>query len=862
MATGTPGSVARHAGLAVTSLLLLLLACAMIPFATSVAMGMPPGPECGDGDLDPGEECDDGANTPGDGCSADCHVEPCWVCPGGGAPCVPGPAGVVTIDDTADVGKHVSLAIGDESLPVLSYYDSSNKDLKVARCNDAFCSTASINRVDSDGDVGTNSSLVIGTDGLPLVVYRRADGLTELLAAHCDDASCSSATRSVVFAGSEDVFNDYDVAAAPIPVSLAADGFATIAYVEHHTGLISASYSLEVVHCLDGPCSTHTNVRTLTSSTSTAENAASVLATSGKSLIGFAYHQSVDLSGSQPNNGLFLEVCNDVTCSTGGRQQLVANTTGGNGVAMAIGRDGFPLVARRVDGDLELTHCEDADCTAWTTTVAEDSGGVGSDIEMRLGDDGLPVLAYYRAGTRSLWVARCNDQACTSISKRQVDGTGSVGGFLSLGIGAGGTPIVAFYDNVELSLKVAAVCPYSIGCGNGVVEGDEQCDDGNSVGGDACTSSCVLATPTQTYTPSETPTATPTATPSDTPTETPTSTDTPTPTDTPTSTATPTNTPSATPTSTPTPTATPTNTPTETPTATPSPTATFTPTESPTASPSASPTVTPTATPTDTPTETPTDTPTATPSETATPSLTPTNAPTESPTVTPSVTATTIPTATATETPTATATATPTETATITHTATVTATATATPTATIAGPCSAAPRLDCIPAIRADLAWNVRKGGERRDLSFKARSVDPQAEADFADPTADFVACVYEDVDSSLESIARFEFPADAMCDAKSCWRGRNASRRFRERASDGMLDLNVKAARNGKITIGFKAKNARVPILEPATETSLLTPDGNVLVQLERNGGGCWQAIFKAPAARSELDRYLDRIR
>ena len=43
---------------------------------------------CGDGKIDPGEKCDDTNSASGDGCSADCLVEKDFACPTPGAPCV------------------------------------------------------------------------------------------------------------------------------------------------------------------------------------------------------------------------------------------------------------------------------------------------------------------------------------------------------------------------------------------------------------------------------------------------------------------------------------------------------------------------------------------------------------------------------------------------------------------------------------------------------------------------------------------------------------------------------------------------------------------------------------------------------
>ncbi len=134
-------------------------------------------------------------------------------------------------------------------------------------------------------------------------------------------------------------------------------------------------------------------------------------------------------------------------------------------------------------------------------------------------------------------------------------------------------------------------------CGDGVVEGAEVCDDGNTQDGDCCNATCsaiTCATPTPTATPTRTATPTPTRTPTVTPTATPTITVTLTvvpPTVTATATG-PTPTPTVTATATgPTPTVTATATEPETPTASATPTTTATATAgTATATPTAAPT--------------------------------------------------------------------------------------------------------------------------------------------------------------------------------------------------------------------------------------------------------------------------------
>ena len=44
-----------------------------------------------------------------------------------------------TLDSTGDVGFHTSVATGSDGLELISYYDDTNADLKVAHCSNQFC---------------------------------------------------------------------------------------------------------------------------------------------------------------------------------------------------------------------------------------------------------------------------------------------------------------------------------------------------------------------------------------------------------------------------------------------------------------------------------------------------------------------------------------------------------------------------------------------------------------------------------------------------------------------------------------------------------------------------------------------------
>ena len=51
----------------------------------------------------------------------------------------PANTAITTLDSDGIVGWYTSITIGADGLPVISYRDATNEDLKVARCSNAFC---------------------------------------------------------------------------------------------------------------------------------------------------------------------------------------------------------------------------------------------------------------------------------------------------------------------------------------------------------------------------------------------------------------------------------------------------------------------------------------------------------------------------------------------------------------------------------------------------------------------------------------------------------------------------------------------------------------------------------------------------
>jgi hypothetical protein len=117
------------------------------------------------------------------------------------ASCSPASVTKNIIDSAEHVGEYSSIAIGKDGFPVISYWDITNKGLKVAKCGDASCTPAFLtkNIIDSTERVSDHTSITIGKDGFPVISYYDYKN-RYLKVARCGDSSCTpaSVTRNVI----------------------------------------------------------------------------------------------------------------------------------------------------------------------------------------------------------------------------------------------------------------------------------------------------------------------------------------------------------------------------------------------------------------------------------------------------------------------------------------------------------------------------------------------------------------------------------------------------------------------------------------------------------------------------------------
>ena len=143
--------------------------------------------------------------------------------------------------DTGGVGQYTSITIGTDGLPVISYYDGANGDLKVAHCGYAACSSGNtITPVDTGGNVGRYPSITIGTDGLPVISYYD-DTNGDLKVAHCGNAACSSGNSITPVDTGGDVGGETSI-------TIGTDGLPVISYYDGING------DLKVAKCANPFC--------------------------------------------------------------------------------------------------------------------------------------------------------------------------------------------------------------------------------------------------------------------------------------------------------------------------------------------------------------------------------------------------------------------------------------------------------------------------------------------------------------------------------------------------------------------------------------------------------------------------------
>ncbi len=357
---------------------------------------------------------------------------------------VPGVPRITTLDNSAnDVGDFLSITMGADGLPVISYHDTTAGSLKVAKCANVACTgAASISVVDDPANiVGTNTSIAIGVDGLPVISYRDQSA-NALKVAKCANAACTGSASITT------VDDPTNLVGQHTTIRIGNDGLPVISYRDF------TAQSIKVAKCANAAC-------TATSSITTVDDPATSIGISASMAIG-ADGAPVISYRDDAAQALRVAKCANAACTGTATITIVddpANNVG-SATSIAIGADGLPVISYRdtTVGAFRVAKCSDAACAlpATVTILDDTSSDNGFWTSIAIAADGLPVIAYSDATAGALKVAKCANAACTGtpIITTVDDPANSVGRYPDIVIGADGLPVIAYLDMTADALKV------------------------------------------------------------------------------------------------------------------------------------------------------------------------------------------------------------------------------------------------------------------------------------------------------------------------------------------------------------------------------------------------------------------------
>jgi uncharacterized repeat protein (TIGR01451 family) len=304
------------------------------------------------------------------------------------------PPTITTVDSTGVVGEYTSLALTANGYPIISYYDDTNSNLKVAVCYEPECDGSSgtpptLTIVDNAS--ASDTSLVLNASGFPIISYSNDD---DLKVAVCYELECDGSSGTPPKLTIVDSAN-----CCTTSLELNVSGFPVISY--------NSNDGLKVAVCYEPECDG-------SSGTPPTLTIVDNVSASGTSLVLNASGFPVISYSNDDDNDLKVAVCNNALCTT--RTLTTVDSAGvvGWDSSLALTASGFPIISYFdfTNLALKVAACYHATCTISVFVSFNGAAFAGVESSLELNASGFPVISYF--GDYALVVMTCKSVTCSS----------------------------------------------------------------------------------------------------------------------------------------------------------------------------------------------------------------------------------------------------------------------------------------------------------------------------------------------------------------------------------------------------------------------------------------------------------------
>ncbi|MBI4159910.1 LamG domain-containing protein, partial [Candidatus Wolfebacteria bacterium] len=318
---------------------------------------------------------------------------------------------IATTSISTSYGLGSAVAIGTDGLARIVTMDASLVRPYLIICSNTACSSTSVIKNLSSASaniVEKAASIALNSNNVPIVAFNDDDGSDDLHVISCDDASCTSATDTIVDSTG-------DVGNYP-SIAIGSDGLARVSYLD------STNSDLKYVQCGNWACNSGNTLTTVDSSENRGAGTSLVLGSDGFARI--SYYDST-------NAKMMLAKCGNDAC-TSVSTTTVADANSGQGAdsSLAIGSDGYPRIiyfhSQLFNRGVDFAICSSSDCSGSVTIQRlTNNGGMGfAQVGIALNSSNAARLFYRFSGIdNKLYYVKCNDSNCASPSTTVLDTT-------------------------------------------------------------------------------------------------------------------------------------------------------------------------------------------------------------------------------------------------------------------------------------------------------------------------------------------------------------------------------------------------------------------------------------------------------